>query len=103
VAQARAFAARVVQLPDAVLSAPVSLNIVCFRFAPAAMTPEAQDALNKEILLRVQESGLAIVSGSKIGGRYVIRVACSNHRSTWDDFEAFLAGIARIRGEVARG
>jgi glutamate/tyrosine decarboxylase-like PLP-dependent enzyme len=103
VAQARAIAARVVELPDAVLSAPVSLNIVCFRFAPSAMTPEAQDALNKEILLRVQESGLAIVSGSKIGGRYVIRVACSNHRSTWDDFEAFLAGIARIRSEVARG
>jgi hypothetical protein len=43
------------------------------------------------------------VSGSRIGGRYVIRVACSNHRSTWDDFEAFLAGVERMRDNVLRG
>ncbi|PHX97001.1 MAG: amino acid decarboxylase [Gemmatimonadetes bacterium] len=103
VAQARAVADRLVKLSDVVLAAPVSLNIVCWRFAPASITPEAQDALNKEILLRVQESGLAVVSGSRIGGRYVIRVACSNHRSTWDDFEVFLAGVERIRDDVLRG
>lgn len=97
VAQARAFGEAVARLPDAVVSAPVSLNIVCFRFTPSAMTPEQQDAYNKEILLRVQETGLAIISGSKIAGRYVMRVACSNHRSTWDDFEALLAGLVRIR------
>ncbi len=103
VAQARAVADRLVKLSDVVLAAPVSLNIVCWRFAPASMTPEAQDALNKEILLRVQKSGLAVVSGSRIGGRYVIRVACSNHRSTSDDFEVFLAGVERIRDDVLRG
>ncbi|MDQ8164477.1 MAG: pyridoxal-dependent decarboxylase [Gemmatimonadota bacterium] len=103
VAQAREFGVRVVQLPDAVLSAPVSLNIVCFRFAPAAMSPEEHDAYNKEILLRVQESGLAIISGSRIAGRYVMRVACSNHRSRWDDYESLLAGLARIAHEVRRG
>jgi aromatic-L-amino-acid decarboxylase len=86
-----------------VLAAPVSLNIVCFRFAPRSMSPEAQDAYNKEILLRVQESGLAIVSGSRIDGRYVIRVACSNHRSTWDDFEALLAGLRDIGTRVRNG
>ena len=93
VAQAREFAARVVALPDVVLAAPVSLNIVCFRFAPSGMDAEAQDALNKEILLRVQEGGLAIISGSRIDTRYVIRVACSNHRSTWADFELLLRGL----------
>jgi aromatic-L-amino-acid decarboxylase len=100
VAQARAFGEAVVKLPDAVLSAPVSLNIVCFRFAPASMSPEQQDAHNKEVLLRVQESGLAIISGSRIAGRYVMRVACSNHRSTWSDYQALLAGVAKISGEL---
>lgn len=103
VAQAREFGARVAQLPDAVLSAPISLNIVCFRFAPSTMSTDEQDAYNKEILLRVQESGLAIISGSRISGRYVMRVACSNHRSTWDDYEALLVGLSRIAGEVRRG
>jgi aromatic-L-amino-acid decarboxylase len=100
VEQARAFAKRVAELPDAVVAAPTSLNIVCFRFAPPSMTPEEQDAHNKEVLLRVQESGLAIVSGSRIADRYVIRVACSNHRSTWGDFEALLKGLREISGSL---
>jgi glutamate/tyrosine decarboxylase-like PLP-dependent enzyme len=100
VEQARRFAKRIVEVPDVVLSAPVSLNIVCFRAAPPAMSLDEQDALNKELLLRIQETGLAIPSGSKIGGRYVIRVACSNHRSRWEDFELLAAGIERLLGEL---
>ncbi len=96
VEQARRFAERVVKIPHVVLCAPVSLNIVCFRVAPPEMPPERQDALNKELLLRIQETGLAIPSGSTIAGRYVIRVACSNHRSNWDDFELLANGVAKL-------
>ena len=96
VGQARRFGERIVKVPHVVLSAPVSLNVVCFRVAPPSMSPEQQDALNKELLLRIQETGLAIPSGSKIAGRYVIRVACSNHRSTWEDFEALASGIEAL-------
>ena len=98
--QARRFAARVTGIPNVVLCAPVSLNIVCFRVAPPALSPERQDALNKELLLRIQESGLAIPSGSRIAGRYVIRVACSNHRSVWADFEALAAGTERLAADL---
>ena len=103
--QARRFGERIVIVPDVILCAPVSLNIVCFRVAPPSMSAEQQDALNKELLLRIQETGLAIPSGSKIDGRYVIRVACSNHRSTWSDFEALAVGVetlsAKIQGRAA--
>jgi len=100
VEQARRFAARIVKVPNVVLSAPVSLNIVCFRAAPPALSPEQQDALNKELLLRIQETGLAIPSGSRIAGRYVLRVACSNHRSVWADFEALAEGIEKLGAEL---
>jgi glutamate/tyrosine decarboxylase-like PLP-dependent enzyme len=100
VEQARRFGERIVKVPHVVLSAPVSLNVVCFRLAPPSRTPAAQDALSKELLLRIQETGLAIPSGSKIDGRYVIRVACSNHRSKWEDFEALAVGVGRISGEL---
>jgi glutamate/tyrosine decarboxylase-like PLP-dependent enzyme len=103
VAQAREFGRRVAEVPDVVVAAPVSLNVVCFRYAPPELSPAEQDALNREVLLRVQESGLAVISGSRIGGRYVMRVACSNHRSTWDDYEALLDGLGRIRREMGRG
>jgi glutamate/tyrosine decarboxylase-like PLP-dependent enzyme len=96
VEQARRFAERIVKVPNVVLSAPVSLNVVCFRVAPPAMSPEQQDALNKELLLRIQETGLAIPSGSRIAGRYVLRVACSNHRSRWSDFEMLAQGIETL-------
>ena len=100
VEQARRFAERIVKVPNVVLSAPVSLNVVCFRVAPPAMSPEQQDALNKELLLRIQETGLAIPSGSRIAGRYVLRVACSNHRSVWADFEALAEGIEKLGAEL---
>ncbi len=96
VEQARRFGERIVKVKDVVLCAPVSLNIVCFRVAPSALSLEKQDALNKELLLRIQETGLAVPSGSRVAGRYVIRVACSNHRSVWADFEMLAAGIERL-------
>ncbi|MFI5311448.1 MAG: pyridoxal phosphate-dependent decarboxylase family protein [Gemmatimonadales bacterium] len=103
VAQARAFAERVAKVRDMVVAAPVAFNIVCFRLAPPGLSGEEADAVNKEVLLRVQESGLAIISGSRIHGRYVMRVACSNHRSRWEDFEALATGLERIGADVQSG
>ncbi|MFI5309948.1 MAG: pyridoxal phosphate-dependent decarboxylase family protein [Gemmatimonadales bacterium] len=100
VAQARVFGERVIGIPNVELAAPVALNVVCFRFVPPGTTGEQQDAFNKELLLRVQETGLAIISGSRIDARYVMRVACSNHRSRWEDFEALLAGLERLAKDV---
>ncbi|MBX9929443.1 MAG: hypothetical protein K2X99_11070 [Gemmatimonadaceae bacterium] len=100
VAQARAFAERVVALPHVVLAAPVSLNVVAFRFAPPGVAPERADAITKEVLLRVQESGVGVPSGSQVGGRYVIRVACSNHRTRWSDFETLLAALPPLLTEA---
>ena len=73
---------------------------MCFRVAPPAMSLDQQDALNKELLLRIQETGLAIPSGSRIAGRYVLRVACSNHRSRWADFEMLALGIETLSAEI---
>jgi glutamate/tyrosine decarboxylase-like PLP-dependent enzyme len=82
--------------------APVALNIVCVRYAPPGWDDARTDALNKELLLRIQETGLAVPSGSQINGRYIIRVACSNHRSRWEDFEALASGVERLGSEIVR-
>ena len=78
------------------------MNVACFRVAPPEFTPAEQDELNKELLLQIQETGLAIPSGTLIHGRYVIRVACSNHRSRWSDFELLLDGIATLSAKIQR-
>ncbi len=100
VMQAQEFTTRIAQVKDVEIMAPTSLNIVCWRVARPGLTPEQQDTFNKELLLRIQEQGLAIPSGSQIRDRYIIRVACSNHRTRWEDLERLTVGIERISGEI---
>ncbi|HEX8832191.1 MAG TPA: pyridoxal-dependent decarboxylase [Longimicrobium sp.] len=86
--------------PDLELLAPVPLNVVCFRYAPAGHSDEALDAANQEILLRIQEAGIAVPSGTTVAGRYAIRVANTNHRTRTEDFDALVEAVVRIGGEV---
>jgi glutamate/tyrosine decarboxylase-like PLP-dependent enzyme len=72
------------------LAAEVPLNIVCFRYAGA------DDVQNREILMRLQESGVAVPSGTVLDGRFAIRVAISNHRSRWEDFDLLVRTVEEI-------
>lgn len=96
VAQARYLAALVSAAPDLELLAPVALNIVCFRYRVAEMTDAALDDLNQELLLRLQESGVALPSNATVHGRYGLRVAITNHRSRRDDFDLLVNEVRRL-------
>lgn len=72
--------------PELELLAPVSLNVVCFRFR-AELNELALNGLNQELLLQLQESGVAVPSGTTINNCYAIRAAIVNHRSRFSDFE----------------
>ena len=77
--------------------APAPLNVVCFRYRPATeLADDALDALNEEILLQLQERGIAVPSGTRLGDRNAIRVANVNHRSRETDFEALVEGVVRV-------
>ena len=69
---------------------------------PAGFSGEQCDALNRELLLRIQESGLAVPSGSMVKGRYVIRTCITNHRTRWADLEALADGIAPLAAVIER-
>jgi len=69
------------------LMAPVPLCIVCFRFAPAGVDGVKLDRINREILMRLQEQGIAVPSSTTINGSFALRVANTNHRSRDEDFE----------------
>jgi len=102
VAQARRFGAEVATLPDVTLASPVSLNIACWRVTPAGTTPEQQDQLTREVLLRLQEMGVAVCSSTVLRGRTVIRVAAANHRSRWADFATLLAALPAVIADARR-
>ncbi|MFA6110386.1 MAG: pyridoxal-dependent decarboxylase [Candidatus Latescibacterota bacterium] len=103
VAQARHLAGLVEREPELELMAPVSLNIVCFRYLAAGRDGAGHDALNQELLIRLQESGVAAPSYTRIHGRYAIRAAITNHRSRQEDFDAMITEVLRLGRELAAG
>lgn len=82
------------------LLAPVPLNIVCFRYRVAELDEAALDVLNTELLLRLQERGIAVPSSTIIDGRFAIRVANVNHRSKTSDFTVLAESVVAIGREL---
>jgi len=70
------------------LLAPVALNIVCFRY-------RCDDAnrVNNEIVIALQESGIAAPSSTTLNGQTAIRAAIVNHRTTAKDIAILVAAV----------
>jgi glutamate/tyrosine decarboxylase-like PLP-dependent enzyme len=102
-AQAQRLAALVDAHPKLERLAPVPLNVVNYRYAAPGFAAATLDALNKRLLVRLQEDGIAVPSSTVLGGRFAIRVAITNHRSRDDDFELLVRESARIGDALATG
>jgi len=85
--------------PELELSAPVKLNVVCFRFVHAGMDDMGLDQLNKHIEVELQEGGIAVTSGTRINGHYVLHLAHCNHRTRSEDFEILADEVIRLGRE----
>ncbi len=99
--QAAYLATLVEDHPALTLLAPVSLNIVCFRYDPGGLSNEALNALNEEVVIRIQESGIAVPSHTRLGEAYAIRVCIANHRTRRHDLDVLVDAICNIGAEVA--
>lgn len=86
--------------PDMELAAPVTLNIVCFRYNPGRLDPAQLKHLNLEIMLRLQEAGIAAVSDTNVHGAHCLRAAIVNHRAHWADLQLLVAEVRRIGAEI---
>jgi aromatic-L-amino-acid/L-tryptophan decarboxylase len=79
---ANRFAEWVDEEPDWVLVTPAELSVVVFRHAPAGLTEGETDRHNEEILERVNRSGEAYLSHTRLRGRFALRLAVGNLRTT---------------------
>lgn len=82
---------RILADPRLELLAPVQLNIVCFRYRAADA-----DRVNADIVIDLQESGIAAPSSTVVDGQFAIRAAIVNHRTDTCDLDALLAAIIRF-------
>jgi aromatic-L-amino-acid decarboxylase len=78
------------------LTAPLSMSITCFRMIQPGWGEEALQALNKEILLRLQEEGIASPSSTILNGKYTLRIANVNQRTQREDMELLVREVLRI-------
>lgn len=86
------------------LATPVSLNICCFRFYAPEQTDEALNKINAEIVMDLQEIGIAAPSTTKLHGVLNIRVNITNHRSTLADFDLLADAVVEAGQKIiARG
>lgn len=79
---AQTFACWIREDPDFELAAPVMFSLVCFR---ARGPDESSDERNRELLERVNATGRALLSGTVLQGRFVLRVAIGNIATTEAD------------------
>jgi glutamate/tyrosine decarboxylase-like PLP-dependent enzyme len=98
--QARYLTELVVAEPSLELMAPTATSVICFRFNPGGLIEDALRVLNTELLLRLQESGLAVPSETTLRGRYCLRVAFCNHRTRRLDIDELAVAVCRLGHEV---
>lgn len=66
--------------------------------ALASLSPSRRQLL--EGLTRLHESGAAVPSYTTLAGRYVLRVAITNHRSRREDFDLLVEEVVRLGREL---
>jgi len=86
--------------PQLELTAPVSMSITCFRMIRADWTEEMLRELNREILLRLQEQGIASPSATILNGKFTLRIANVNQRTRFEDMEMLIGEVLRIGNEI---
>ena len=86
---------------DFEITAPTVINIVNFRHrGHPGMTEDQIKTFNIELMLRLQESGIASPSDTTIQGRHSLRAAIVNHRCQPQDIDLFVAALHQTGAEL---
>jgi glutamate/tyrosine decarboxylase-like PLP-dependent enzyme len=97
---------RLVEMQSELQALTQGLSITTFRYIPPDLPPDSQEveqylnALNAELLTRLQKSGEAFLSNAVIGGMFVLRACIVNFRTALGDIEALPGIVIRIGREV---
>jgi aromatic-L-amino-acid decarboxylase len=78
------------------LTVETNISIVCYRYNPGNKSDIELKAVNTEIMLRMQETGVAAVSDTTVHGKHCLRVAINNHRTITSDLDLLVNETVRI-------
>lgn len=102
----RQLAAWVEEADDFELMSEPSLSICCFRFVPPDLKPLTEEVetylgkLNQDIEMALVEDGRALVSGTQLDGKRVLRACIVNHRVTEEGVKQTLLLLQELGHEI---
>jgi glutamate/tyrosine decarboxylase-like PLP-dependent enzyme len=89
--------ARIRASPSLELVTPATLGIVCFRRrledASAQDAAARSEALNTSLVRALADSGVGMVSSTRVNGQYALRVCILNYRTRQEDVERVLSWL----------
>src|SRR5262249_39684036 len=97
---ARQLGARIESTPQLQLMAPIELSAVCFRYASKPGADANGDAVNLEILKRVNQRGRVYLSNALLHGKFGLRACIVNHRTTDADVAEVVSEVLAAAAEV---
>lgn len=100
IAQAHYLTRRMEAEPLLELVAPTVINIVSFRYRPPGVDPAQLKEINVEIMLQLQERGIAVLSDTTVHGEHCLRVAIANHRTRRADLDILVRAVIEIGEQV---
>ncbi|GAC1383863.1 MAG: aspartate aminotransferase family protein [Ginsengibacter sp.] len=81
---------------------PVTLNIVCYRYNPGGLNIDQLNNLNQELLMRMQESGIAAPSYTVVHHQYAIRLSITNHRTKVSDIDSVIEASKELGASLSQ-
>jgi aromatic-L-amino-acid decarboxylase len=82
---------------------PPQFGIVCFRARPAGMAEDRLDSLNERINSRVVAGGRFLISSTRLGGRFSMRMCTLGFRTTEEDVTALFDTLSSaLRVELSQ-
>jgi aromatic-L-amino-acid decarboxylase len=88
--------------PDVEITAPVTSNVLCFRYKPKGLTEPEIEELNKNIYNQLNQISFLMISDTTIKGKYMLRACNVNHRSQKQDFEFLVNEVKKIGGKIKK-
>jgi aromatic-L-amino-acid decarboxylase len=90
IAYARRLAELIERHPDFQMLAPVPFSTLVFRFSPKNLPSKPPsdselNDLNEKLLEAVNETGRVFLSHTKLRGKFGIRLAIGNLKTSWED------------------
>ena len=101
-ALARHAARELARMPNIEILAEPQLSILAFRLAPSGLDAPALDALNRELLDRINGKKRIYLTGTLLRGRFAIRICVLSFRTHRDRLDEGLEDIRAAAAEVEK-